>query len=122
MKVLVAMCFVSTNEKGIDTDLKADVIEAFSVQEAIGIFLKNKPDNRQVGAYFAKEISYSTSTPNDGTQEMIRDYWIKHEGLGICTCVPVQSEILKPKTKKEQKGWVKVKIVFPTKQKDFKCA
>ncbi len=53
---------------------------------------------------------------------MIRDYWIKHEGLGICTCVPVQSEILKPKTKKEQKGWVKVKIVFPTKQKDFKCA
>ena len=96
--------------------------QLLSTDKEACIYSSHNEAVKEKGSYVVRSITISVHKPNDGTQEMIRDYWIKHEGLGICTCVPVQSEILKPKTKKEQKGWVKVKIVFPTKQKDFKCA
>lgn len=57
MKVIVAICFVKMNIPGeIDTEVQADVIEANNQDEALGIMMRRKPADRQIGAFSSKEF------------------------------------------------------------------
>lgn len=57
MKVIVAVCFIKMNSHGeIDTELQADVIEANNQDEALGIMMRRKPADRQIGAFLSREL------------------------------------------------------------------